>query len=95
MFQLEMIAVKLFPAQNKSLKWCCHEGTLSLRGLPHYGNWGLVMWTIVPASFQSKCLHLITLPMVMYHTTDSLAPRQSTKNQNLEACDETVRKFST
>jgi hypothetical protein len=25
-----------------------------LRGIPHYGNWGPVMWTIVPATFQSK-----------------------------------------
>jgi hypothetical protein len=68
---------------------------ITLRGLPHYGNWGSVMWTMVPATFQSKCLHLITLPMVMYHTTGSLAPRQSAKNQNLEACDETVRRFFT
>jgi hypothetical protein len=58
-----------------------------IRGFSHYGNWGSMMWTIVPATFQSKCLHLITLPMVMYHTTGSLAPQ-------IEACDETVRNFS-
>jgi hypothetical protein len=46
-----------------------------IRGLPHYNDWGLVMWTIVPETFLSKCLHLITLPMVMYHTTGSLEPK--------------------
>ena len=63
--------VARFPATAcKYLVWV-HD-CKTLRGLPHYGNWGSMMWTIVPATFQSKCLHLITLPMVMYHTTGSL-----------------------
>ena len=47
--------------------------------LPHYGNWGSPMWTMIPATFQSKCLHLIALPMVVYHTTVSLAPHKERK----------------
>ena len=55
-----------------------------LRGLPHYGNWGSVIWTVVPATFQSKCLHLITLSMVMYHTIGSLAPHRELKFLNFQ-----------
>ena len=52
-----------------------------MRGLPHYGNWGSPMWTIGPATFQSKCSHLVTLPMVMYHTTGNLASHKEPKGQ--------------
>ena len=52
------------------------------------------MWIIVPATFQSKCLHLITLPMVMYHITGSLANSGTSRKKPTAVYREEALDFS-